>query len=189
MAQEYVVLVAGPMGAGKTTAIAALSEIPVVRTEARNTDLARNAKESTTVALDYGEITLAGGDKVRLYGVPGQQRFDFMWKILERRALGLILLLDNTAPDPLRDMERCLEAFAGLDARGALVIGVTRLDLGGTTRVDDYHERLAARGRLLPVFSLDARDPVQARTLLGTLVALVEARGARPTARLAGGLA
>ena len=74
MAREYVVLAAGPMGAGKTTAIAALSEIPVVSTDAVNTDLARNAKATTTVALDYGEITLGDGDKVRLYGVPGQER-------------------------------------------------------------------------------------------------------------------
>ena len=58
MAHEYVILVAGPMGAGKTTAIAALSEIPVISTDAVNTDLARNAKATTTVALDYGEITL-----------------------------------------------------------------------------------------------------------------------------------
>ena len=52
MAHEYVILVAGPMGAGKTTAIAALSEIPVISTDAVNTDLARNAKATTTVALD-----------------------------------------------------------------------------------------------------------------------------------------
>lgn len=178
MAQEYIVLIAGPMGAGKTTAISALSEIPVVRTEARNTDLARHAKALTTVALDYGEITLAGGDKVRLYGVPGQERFDFMWKILERRALGLILLLDGVAADPIGDMERYLRVFSDIDARGALVIGVTRLDVGPAVGIDDYQERLAALDRLLPVFSLDAREPTQVRTLLGTLIALVEARAA-----------
>ena len=106
MAQEYIVLVAGPMGAGKTTAISALSEVPVVRTEAVNTDTARNAKAHTTVALDYGEITLDGGDKVRLYGVPGQERFDFMWSILEKRALGLLLLIDDTAASPVADLTR-----------------------------------------------------------------------------------
>jgi signal recognition particle receptor subunit beta len=176
MAQEYIVLVAGPMGAGKTTAISALSEIPLIKTEALNTDLARNAKALTTVALDYGEITIGEGDKVRLYGVPGQERFDFMWKILERRALGLLLLLDNTAPDPLADMNRFIKVFADLDQRGALVIGVTRHDLSPHPTSDDFHRALAAQDRVVPIFTLDARQPAQVRVLLGTLIAMVEAR-------------
>ncbi|NUO75364.1 MAG: ATP-binding protein [Lysobacter sp.] len=182
MAREYIVLVAGPMGAGKTTAIAALSEIPVVRTEALNTDPARNAKATTTVALDYGEISLGDGDKVRLYGVPGQDRFDFMWRILEKRALGMMLLVDNTAPDPLSELERYLHSFEALGARGALVVGITRRDLGRTPPLEAYHAHLARLGRVLPVFSVDARNAAQVRTMLGTLIAMVEAQAARQPA-------
>lgn len=178
MAQEHIVLIAGPMGAGKTTAISSISEIPVVRTEAVNTDIARHAKATTTVALDYGEITLGDGDKVRLYGVPGQERFAFMWKILEKRALGLMLLLDDAAPDPVGDMRRFLGEFADLDHRGAMVVGITRTDLGAGAGLARYHACLAELGRMLPVFTLDARDRDQTRTLLGTLIALVEARAA-----------
>lgn len=174
MPHEYIVLVAGPMGAGKTTAIAALSDIPVVRTEAANTDLLHHAKATTTVALDYGEITLGDGDKVRLYGVPGQERFEFMWRILEKRSLGLLLLLDNTSTDPLVDLERYLTAFADVGRRGALVLGVTRTDLSPEPSLDAYYSRLARLDRMLPVFTLDAREPVQVRTLLGTLIAMVE---------------
>lgn len=178
MPHEHIVLVAGPMGAGKTTAIAALSEIPVVRTEAANTDVARHAKATTTVALDYGEITLGDGDKVRLYGVPGQERFEFMWRILEKRALGLLLLLDNSAADPLADLERYLAAFADLGRRGALVVGITRTDLSSKPSVDAYFARLAGLCRVLPLFTLDAREPGQVRTLLGALIAMVEANAA-----------
>lgn len=181
MAREYIVLVAGPMGAGKTTAISALSEIPVVRTEAVNTDLERNAKATTTVALDYGEITLGDGDKVRLYGVPGQDRFDFMWRILEKRALGLMLLLDNAAPDPLSDLERYLHSFQSLGERGALVIGVTRRDVSNTPPMEAYHARLAQLRRVLPVFTVDARNPAQVQTMLGALVAMVEAAAPAPS--------
>jgi signal recognition particle receptor subunit beta len=178
MPQEYIVLVAGPMGAGKTTAIGALSEIPVVSTEAANTDTAAHAKALTTVALDYGEITLGDGDKVRLYGVPGQERFDFMWSILERRALGLMLLLDATA-DPVADLARFQRVFADLARRGALVVGVTRGDLASRDRLEAVHAALAAvAGQAVPVFVLDAREPAQMRTLLAALVALVEARAA-----------
>lgn len=182
MAQEYIVLVAGPMGAGKTTAIAALSEIPVISTEAVNTDTRANAKALTTVALDYGEITLTDGDKVRLYGVPGQARFEFMWSILERRALGLLLLLDATAADPARDLLHFLGAFAELARRGGLVVGVTRSDLASESRHDALHAVLAERDLLVPLFCIDARDPAQVRTLLASLVAMVEARVAVGTA-------
>lgn len=178
MPQEYIVLVAGPMGAGKTTAIGTLSEIPVIATEAANTDTTANAKALTTVALDYGEITLGDGDKVRLYGVPGQARFDFMWTILERRALGLLLLLDGAATDPGAEATRFLRVFADIVQRGALVVGVTRVDLAPAGTVDAVHAALAAGHHAVPVFGIDARVPAQMQTLLATLVALVEARAA-----------
>lgn len=175
MAREYVVLVAGPMGAGKTTAIAALSEIPVVSTDAINTDVERNAKATTTVALDYGEIGLGDGDKVRLYGVPGQERFDFMWRILERRALGLLLLLDGAAGEPLEDLAHYMQAFRSLAQRGAVVVGVTRRDVRAEPPIAAYNARLAQLGHLLPVFAVDARNAAQMKTMLGALVAMVEA--------------
>lgn len=178
MSQEYLVLVAGPMGAGKTTAIGTLSEIPVISTEAANSDTASHAKALTTVALDYGEITLGDGDKVRLYGVPGQERFDFMWGILERRALGLMLLLDAAAPEPAADLARFLRVFAQLQQRGALVVGVTRTDCAPPGRIEVVHAALAQHRHAVPVFAVDARDRGQMQTLLATLVALVEARGA-----------
>ena len=73
---EHVILFAGPMGAGKTTAIRTLSDIEVVSTEAANSERNVVDKPTTTVALDYGEITLGDEEKIRLYGVPGQERFD-----------------------------------------------------------------------------------------------------------------
>lgn len=112
--QEYKIIVTGAMGAGKTTAIAAISDVAPVTTEAVNSDQTTSAKASTTVALDYGEIALEGGDRVRLYGTPGQQRFSFMWGILAKGALGLILLIDNTSKAPLEDLARDGPGLAGL---------------------------------------------------------------------------
>ncbi|MBB5206916.1 GTP-binding protein [Chiayiivirga flava] len=175
MPVEHVILVAGPMGVGKTTAIGALSEIPVVRTEATNTDLARNAKATTTVALDYGEITLDGGDKVRLYGVPGQERFEFMWRILQKRALGMMLLVDDSAASPHDDLAHFLDVFADLCRRDAVVIGVTRGGARGVAGVEAYHGVLRRRGQMLPLFEVDARDAGQMMLLLSTLVAMADA--------------
>ena len=70
----------GPVGAGKTTAIHTLSDIEVVHTEARATDATRHLKATTTVSMDVGVLHLPGNDKLRLYGAPGQDRFDFMSK-------------------------------------------------------------------------------------------------------------
>lgn len=93
---EYKILFTGTMGAGKTTAIAAISEMSPVMTDVLNSD-ASVAKARTTVGLDFGVLTLDSGDRVRLFGTPGQTRFDFLWKILAKNALGLIILTDNSA--------------------------------------------------------------------------------------------
>ena len=70
--QELKIVFTGPMGAGKTTAIRAISDAPPVSTEVANTDQAACAKEMTTVAMDYGQLLLDDGTSVRLYGTPGQ---------------------------------------------------------------------------------------------------------------------
>jgi hypothetical protein len=98
--QEYKLIFTGTMGAGKTTAITSISEIPPVSTDVQRSEAGDDAKLTTTAALDYGEVTLPRGDMLRLYGTPGQARFDFMWRILSEGALGVVVLVDNRRPDP-----------------------------------------------------------------------------------------
>ena len=124
---EYKILITGTMGAGKTTAIAAISEVPPIMTDVQNNDTS-NSKLTTTVGLDYGELSLDGGDKLRIYGTPGQERFAFMWKVLAKGALGLIVLVDNSRPDPLADLGAYLNSFAELIARAGCVIAVGRTE-------------------------------------------------------------
>lgn len=175
---EHVILFTGPMGAGKTTAIEKLSEIDVVRTEAANTDRQTADKATTTVALDYGEIVLDDEDKVRLYGIPGQRRFDFMWAILKERAKGMVLLVHNDAEDPLGRAVEYLEEFGDLYAKGGVVIGITRTDLVAGPSIADYAAALAVShpDKIVPIYTVDPRNPEQMRTLLMTLVANIETR-------------
>ncbi|WP_166865554.1 ATP/GTP-binding protein [Salinibacterium sp. ZJ70] len=175
---EHVILVAGPMGAGKTTAISAVSDIPIVTTEARNTERDVVDKETTTVALDYGEIELAPREKLRLYGIPGQRRFAFMWKILAQRAVGLLVLVRGDAPDPLGDLDSFLTDFAEIGRRGAVVVGITRSDLASGPSLEDYRRLLAARFPELPapVFTVDARRRSDLTTMLSVLAAGIDAR-------------
>jgi signal recognition particle receptor subunit beta len=99
-ARHNKIIFSGTVGAGKSTAINALSDIPTVSTEAVASDDTARLKRTTTVAMDYGVLNLPGGEKVMLYGTPGQERFSFMWDILSEGGIGLILLINNanTAP-------------------------------------------------------------------------------------------
>ncbi|MGY6277122.1 GTP-binding protein [Methylomonas sp. MgM2] len=157
---QYKIIFTGPVGAGKTTAISSISDSPLVKTEASASDMTKNRKSSTTVAMDYGVMNLDGGEKIHLYGTPGQERFDFMWDILTTGGIGLILLLDNTRADPFQDMRFFLEAFDKFIKSTAVAIGVTQMDLSNHPTIADYHQQLRAMGVKMkpPVFAVDARE-------------------------------
>lgn len=173
MSREFKLLFAGPMGAGKTTAITAISDRPPIATEAANSDHAQSAKADTTVALDYGEVALGDGPPLRLYGLPGQQRFDFMWTIVAENALGVVVLLDNRRPSPLEDLACYVEAFADLVDRAALVVGLGRA-AEGRASVQALGDWLAARGTPAPVFSVDVRRREDVLLLLDALLQQIE---------------
>lgn len=177
---EFKIVFTGPMGAGKTTAIGAISEIAPVRTEVDNSDRISNAKEFTTVGFDFGRLTLASGQVVRLYGTPGQPRFRFMWEILGREAAGVIVLLDATQPGALVQMDLFIDVFQPLVPPGAIVIGVGRTDQPHALSSDAFAARLDARGLLLPVLTMDARNPRDVNLLVQTLACILDARNPTP---------
>jgi uncharacterized protein len=154
---NYKIIFAGPVGAGKSTAIASLSDTPPVSTDERARDMAADRKPTTTVAMDYGTLRLADNENVHLFGTPGQERFDFMWDILSEGGLGLILLLDNTREHPFRDMKFFLEAFDKFIRDTALCVGVTRMDIRPTPGIAEHTRQLHSFGHRGPVFEVDAR--------------------------------
>lgn len=166
---EHKILFSGTTGAGKTTAISAVSDIPALSTDVRNTDTGL-AKEMTTVGLDYGELTLDNGEKLRLYGTPGQKRFDFMWKILSKGALGLIILIDNRQSDPLADLDMYLQGFKPLIEATACVVAVGRTETHPTPDLEQFSSHLASRGVLCPVLAADVRDASQVVQMLELLL-------------------
>lgn len=169
------ILFIGPMGAGKTTAIAAVSDVPPVTTEAENSDRHQCGKALTTVALDYGEIALPEGDSVALFGIPGQERFSFMWPILAEGAMGAILLINHQAGSPRQQLSPYLDAFADLAARGALVIGVGHAQQSAEQVLPPYRALLHERGLALPLYVTDARQRQSVLLLIESLIATAEA--------------
>lgn len=171
---EYKILFTGTMGAGKTTAIAAVSESPPIVTDVANND-GSVAKARTTVGLDFGMLTLDTGDRIRLFGTPGQTRFDFLWKILVRNALGLIILTDNTRPDPLNDLATYLDGFADELDKVPCAIGVGRTEDSISPSLDDYAAVLETHGRFFPIIPVDVRRRDDVLMLIDTLLAQIEA--------------
>ncbi|MEC4818949.1 MAG: ATP/GTP-binding protein [Scytonema sp. PMC 1069.18] len=130
------IVVTGGVGAGKTSLIRTISEIEVVDTDRKATDEIAQLKQKTTVALDFGRLTIGPHQSLHLYGTPGQSRFDFMWDILIAKAHAYILLVDAHRPDHMRYGRRILN-FINQKVLLPHVIGLTHTDCPGAWEVED----------------------------------------------------
>ncbi len=169
------IVVAGAFGVGKTTAVGSISEIPPLTTEAAMTSVAagvdRNElvprKTTTTVAMDFGRITIDESLTLYLFGTPGQERFGFMWRDLAHGALGALVIVDS------RRLEDC---FAAIDffeqMQLPFVVAVNRFDDELPHDLDDVRWALAVSAAV-PVITFDARRFLSVRDAL--LVVLDEA--------------
>ncbi len=175
-ADELKIVFTGPMGAGKTTAITAVSDFAPVRTEVGNNDQESFAKASTTVALDLGQLGLDDGTIVRLYGTPGQDRFSFMWEILGRGAIGVILLLDGSSPDMCAHLRTYAEVFRRVAPEQPLLVGIGRTSPHDDRPLDACNAVLAEMGCSAPVLSVDVRRRDDVLLIVEILLAMLEAR-------------
>jgi signal recognition particle receptor subunit beta len=169
------IVVAGGFGAGKTTLVSAVSEVESLHTEEVMTsesvgvdDLdGVEGKTTTTVALDFGRITLDGSTVVYLFGTPGQRRFSFMWEELTEGALGAVVLADT------RRLADSFDAIDFFESRGVpFVVAVNCFDGQRTHRADDVRVALDLEERV-PLLLCDARDRESVKEVLVELVALV----------------
>jgi hypothetical protein len=153
------IVISGGFGAGKTTFVGAVSEIMPLRTEALVTNAsagvdgleATPAKTTTTVAMDFGRITLDDDLVLYLFGTPGQRRFWFMWDDLIRGAIGAIILVD---------VRRLQDSFAAVDffeARNLpFIVAINEFDGAPRYSVSALRKALAVSDRI-PILSIDAR--------------------------------
>lgn len=171
---EIKIVITGAVGSGKTTAIQAISDIPVISTDVRASDDVREQKATTTVAMDYGELGLDDGSVLRIYGTPGQHRFSYMWSILARGMLGLVILVNGRRADPLQDVAMYVENFSEHIRESTVVIGVTHLD-GDTDAMEKYYRFVSERGWHYPVFPIDARSRDDVRVMIEAMAAMMAA--------------
>ena len=166
------VVISGGFGVGKTTFVSAVSEIAPLRTEAKMTSAASGVddatfvqqKTSTTVAMDFGKITVDQGLVLYVFGTPGQDRFGFMWNDITAGALGALILVDT------RRLDECFNAIDFFEQRGVpFIIGLNQFDGAPAHDVDDIREALDLAASV-PIVRTDARNADEA---LDTLVQLL----------------
>lgn len=173
--QTLKIVVAGGFGAGKTTLVSAVSEVASLHTEELMTSQSVGvddvegveAKTTTTVALDFGRITLDATTVVYLFGTPGQRRFSFMWEELAHGALGAVVLADT------RRLADSFDAIDFFESRGVpFVVAVNCFDGQRTHRADDVRVALDLEERV-PLLLCDARERESVKEVLVELVSLV----------------
>ncbi len=172
------VVVAGGFGAGKTTMVGAISEIEPLTTEAAMTEIGTRiddsagieGKTTTTVALDFGRITLDERLLLYLFGTPGQERFSFLWDDIVEGALGAVVLVDT------RRIDTCYSAVDYFEERETpFVIAVNLFEGAPHYELDEVREALGVRPDV-PVMECDARRRDSVKEVLLTLIDVVLAR-------------
>ncbi len=171
--QTVKIVVTGPFSSGKTEFIQAISEIDVVSTERKITQVSERIKDQTTVAMDFGRITVDEELILYLFGTPGQRRFDFMWEILSEGMLGFVVMVDSTRPETFREARRILDTFRSYSPV-PYIVAANKQDLADAWSPEDLRIVLRVESgiKVIPCIA-NSKDTVK-QVLLELLYAILE---------------
>jgi signal recognition particle receptor subunit beta len=171
--QTVKMVITGPFNSGKTQFVGSISEIDVVSTERKISSDAERVKDQTTVAMDFGRITVDDDLVLYLFGTPGQRRFDFMWEILAEGMLGFVVLVDSARPETFREARQILETFRAY-APTPYVVAANKQDMPDAWALDDLRIALKLEEgvKMLPCVAKD-KETVK-NVLLELLYSILE---------------
>lgn len=167
----YKVIVTGPFNSGKTQFINTVSDIPVVTTEKSITTEDRGIKAETTVAMDFGRVTV-NEDTLHLFGTPGQTRFNFMWEILANEMNAFIVLVDSTDQPSFPEAAELIKQFSGFVNVPYLIVS-NKTDLEGASSLEAVR-RGTQVGSDVTVMPCVALQKTSVRQVLLQVVALLK---------------
>ncbi len=171
--QSVKVVVTGPFNAGKTTFIKAVSEITVLSTERQVSDGSGEGSGETTVAMDFGRITVSDDVVLYLFGTPGQERFSFMWETLSEGMLGFVLLVDAADDDTFTDAKAMIAFFREM-SDVPFVVAANKVGAEDTETIRQLRASLEL-DEVVPLLPVDARDKDSVKAvLLGLLYEILE---------------
>jgi small GTP-binding protein len=171
--KQIKVVVTGPFSAGKTAFIKTISEIDVVATERKVSTLEqRDLKEETTVAMDFGWITIRDDVVLELYGTPGQRRFDFMFDILSKGMWGFVVMVDSADRESFDEAREVLKLFDDL-AAVPRVVAANKQDVKGAASPEELRQALKLHPsvKILPCTATDKASV--RKVLLGLLSSML----------------
>jgi uncharacterized protein len=171
--QSVKIVITGPFNAGKTTLIKTVSEITVLSTERQVSDVSGEGRGETTVAMDFGRISISDEVVLYLFGTPGQERFSFMWETLSEGMLGFVLLVDAANPESITDATSMITFFTNM-SDAPFVVAANRTAADDTATIERLRTLLALSPDI-PLLPCDARDKESVKSvLLGLLYRILE---------------
>jgi small GTP-binding protein len=171
--QSVKVVVTGPFNAGKTTFIKSVSEITVLSTERKVSEGSGDDGDETTVAMDFGRITISDDVVLYLFGTPGQERFSFMWETLSEGMLGFVLLVDSSDDTSFQDAKAMIRFFSEM-SDVPFVVAANKVEDGDDSRLERVRGSLGLE-EFVPLIAVDARDKESVKqALLGLMHRIME---------------
>lgn len=171
-AQRQRIVFTGPDEASATRAIATISDARVTRDDCE----IATVDTSVRLRLDHGILRLAQAQDIHLYGTPPGTAIDTVTDFVREGGMGLIVLLDNKRPYPLRDLHFYLHTFQGYIADTSVAVGLSNIDSGDRYSIDDYAAELVQLDLHVPVFAAEVDDKTDVVLLVKALLLSTQAR-------------
>ena len=170
--KHYKIVVTGPFAAGKTTFIKTITEISPIVTEATTTrEEESTVKDSTTVAMDFGRITVDDMHVLHIFGTPGQFRFNYMWSILSKDALGVVFLVDSGDKTMIEEAKDMLNFFR-VKTEAPIVVALNHFEEKEHVTVEELRQIMRIP-EAIPVLDCNATDKESVKNVLIALLELI----------------